>query len=73
MVREFFNRIDLKLAPHANCELLKSSRNLPFAYSGDSDHSFWFYSITRSSQRDELMVHVRISCALTASDLMLVA
>ena len=26
------------------------------AYSGDSDHSFWFYSITRSSQRDELIV-----------------
>ncbi len=26
------------------------------AHSGDSDHRFWFYSITRSSQRDGLMV-----------------
>ena len=26
------------------------------AHSGDSDHLFWLYSITRSSQRDELMV-----------------
>jgi len=26
------------------------------AYSGDSDHPFWFYSITRFSPRDKLMV-----------------
>ena len=26
------------------------------AYSGDSDHSFWFYSIIRFSRRDELML-----------------
>ena len=26
------------------------------AHSGDSDHLFWLYSITHSSQRDELMV-----------------
>lgn len=28
----------------------------PVAFSGDSDHPFWFYSITRSSQRNELIV-----------------
>jgi hypothetical protein len=28
----------------------------PFSYSGDSDHLYWFYSIIRSSQRDELIV-----------------
>ena len=30
--------------------------NVVFAYSGDSDHLYWFYSITRPSQHDELIV-----------------
>ncbi len=29
-----------------------SSRIEAHAYSGDSDHRYWFYSITRFSQRD---------------------
>jgi peptide-methionine (R)-S-oxide reductase len=33
------------------CSLLE-----PGAYSGDSDHLYWFYSIIRASQRDELIV-----------------
>ena len=31
------------------------------AYTGDSDHRFWFYSIIRSSQRD-------VSNSITVSD-----
>ena len=29
---------------------------LPISYSGDSDHLYWFYTIIRSSRRDEFIV-----------------
>jgi len=43
--------VDLSVVIAVDTPLLSS-----LAYSGDSDHPFWFYSITRRSQRDELIV-----------------